>query len=123
MTKYLIVLPSYSADQAPHDSPAKEVTKVALRLRYHIEQVIPCELDENVITAPNSHIITEAVIQTAKEAGGNELRASVLFCLLICLRWFRIQAVAELWDSELNECRAVACEVIAKRMYGIPMYF
>ncbi|RJE21452.1 Potassium ion channel Yvc1 [Aspergillus sclerotialis] len=110
------LLPSYSADQAPHESPAREVSKVALRLKYQIEQVIPCELDESVITAPNSHIITDAVIQTAKQSGGDELRASVIFCLLICLRWFRIQAVAELWDSDLNECRAVACEVIAKRI-------
>lgn len=113
----LIVLPSHSADQVSPDSPAKEVTKVALRLKYQIEQVIPCELEERVITAPNSHVITDAVIQTAKQAGGDELRPSVLFCLLICLRWFKIQALVELWDSELNECRAVACEVIAKRMY------
>lgn len=112
------MLPSYSADQVPPDRPSKEVTKVALRLKYQIEQVIPYEIDEKLVTDANSRVITKQVIQTAKQAGGNDLRSCVLFCLLICLRWFRIQALVELWDSELNECRAVACEVIAKRMYA-----
>lgn len=111
------MLPTYSADQVPPDHPSKEITKVALRLKYQIEQVVPCELQEELITDANSRIITKAVIRTAKEAGGDDLRGCVIFCLLICLRWFRIQALVELWDSDLHECRAVACEVIAKRMY------
>lgn len=115
----LIVLPSSSTDQVAPDSPAKEVSKVALRLKYQIEQVIPHEVDESAITDPNSHIITKEVIQTAKQAGGDDLRACIIFCLLVCLRWFRIQATVELWDSDLNECRAVASEVIAKQMYEV----
>lgn len=117
------MLPSHSADQVSPDSPAKGVTKVALRLKYQIEQVIPHEVDERAITDPNSHIITKAVIETAKQAGGDDLQESVVFCLLVCLRWFRIQAVVELWDSDLNECKAVACEVIAKHMYEIRISF
>lgn len=112
----LVVLPTYSADQVPSDHPSKEITKVALRLKYQIEQVIAYEVDERQITDSNSLFITNAVIQTAKQAGGEDQRACILFCLLVCLRWFRIQAVVELWDSELHECRAAACEMIAKRM-------
>ena len=111
-----IVLPAFTDDQAPSTLPSKEVTKVALRLKYQVEQVVPCELDESDIINPNSRIITKDVIQTARLAGGDDLQACVPFCLLVCLRWFKIQAQEELWDSDLHERRAIACEVIAKRM-------
>ncbi|KAH8424198.1 putative potassium ion channel Yvc1 [Aspergillus melleus] len=110
------VLSAYAPDQLPSTHHAKEVTKVALRLKYQIEQVIPCELEESVIIDPNSRIITADVVQTARQAGGEELQACVLFCLLVCLRWFKIEATKELWDSDLHERRALACEVIAKRI-------
>ncbi|KAL4862547.1 hypothetical protein BDV12DRAFT_42340 [Aspergillus spectabilis] len=110
------LLPTHAGDETPTDHPAKEVTRLALRLKYQIEQVIPCELDEDSVTSSNSRIITHNVVQTAALAGGDELRACVPFCLLICLRWFRHQASQELWDSDLHELRATACEVIAKRI-------
>jgi hypothetical protein len=53
----------------PSAIPAPEVTKVALRLRYLIESVIPCELEEDSITKAHSHVITTAVVKAAKEAG------------------------------------------------------
>ncbi|KAL4796202.1 hypothetical protein BDV19DRAFT_82917 [Aspergillus venezuelensis] len=110
------LLPTHEGDETPADHPAKEVTRLALRLKYQIEQVIPCELDEDSITSPNSRIVTRDVVQTAKKAGGEHLRACVPFCLLVCLRWFKRQANSELWDADLHECRATACEVIAKRI-------
>ncbi|KAE8207274.1 hypothetical protein CF327_g7381 [Tilletia walkeri] len=48
---------------------AKQVTRVALRLKAFIEAVIPCELEEDLITRSHSRIITPAVIQAAKDAG------------------------------------------------------
>lgn len=96
--------------------PPKEVTKVALRLKYQIEEVIPIELDEDKITAANSGIITKQVVKTAKEAGGTEYAASVVYGLLVCKRWFKRQAYLELWDADLHNVRAVACEIIAKRI-------
>jgi hypothetical protein len=117
----LIVLPAYAGEEVTPSHPAKEVTKVALRLKYQIEQVIPCELDEDSITSPNSKIITHNVVETAVQAGGDDLRDCVPFCLLVCLRWFKRQATLELWDADLHELRATACEVIAKRMYVVPM--
>ncbi|CCX05149.1 hypothetical protein FPQ18DRAFT_402306 [Pyronema domesticum] len=94
--------------------PPKRVTAVALRLKYLIEQTVPCELKETQITRPHSEIITRNVVQLAREAGGHEDRACVVFCLLVCLRWFKRQSVLELYDADLNNLRAEACQVIAK---------
>ncbi|KAK2800811.1 hypothetical protein FQN50_007952, partial [Emmonsiellopsis sp. PD_5] len=110
------LLPVRRHDSIPPALPSKEVTKVALRLKYQIEQVISCELDEDAVTKPNSHIITKAVIQTTREAGGDQYRACVVYALLVCVRWFKLQALVELWDSDLHGLRAVACEVLAKRI-------
>ncbi|MCJ1474519.1 hypothetical protein MMC13_003177 [Lambiella insularis] len=96
--------------------PPAEVTKVALRLKYQIEQVIPCELEEWKITKANSPVITRKVALTAKEAGGKEYRSCVVYCLLVCKRWFMRQALLELWDADLHNVRAVACEVLAKKL-------
>jgi hypothetical protein len=76
--------------------------------------VIPCELEEEQITKPHSPILTRAVIETTKQAGGEEYRACVVYCLLVVKKWFKGQAVAELWDAELHEVRAVAAEMLAK---------
>lgn len=113
------MLPTYDSDPIVPALPAKEVTKVALRLKYQIEQVIPCELAENTITNPHSAVITKDVIQTAREAGGDEHRACVIYALLVCLRWFKSQATVELWDADLFDLRALACEIIAKALYGL----
>lgn len=110
------VLPTHERDEAQGLESAKEIAKVALRLRYQIEQVVCCELDESALTDSNSRIISEHVVQTAKRAGGEDYSACVVFCLIVCLRWFKMQANIELWDADLHHGRATACEVIAKRM-------
>lgn len=110
------MLPAYTADEISPALPAKEVTKIALRLKYQIEQVIPYELQQSLITNPNSTVITKNVIRTAKEAGGEEYRACVLFCLLVCQKWFHTEGLHALWDSPLCDCRALACQVIAKKL-------
>jgi hypothetical protein len=110
------LLPTSRDHGPPSPIPAKEVTKVALRLKYQIEQVVPCELEEDLITKPHSNIVTEAVIKTAKEAGGDEYKACVVFCLLVVKRWFKRQALKELWDADLHNARGVAAEMIAKRI-------
>ena len=112
----LSVLPSNRGDLISSALPPAEVTKIALRLKYQIEQVIPCELEEWKVTKANSPIITRKVILTAKEAGEKEHGACVVYCLLVCYRWFKRQANVELWDSDLHNVRAVACEVMAKQL-------
>lgn len=96
--------------------PAEKVTEVALRIRYLIEECIPCELKESHITSPHSKVINAKVLEAAKEAGGREYAACVVFCLLVNTRWWRHQALLELWDAELHYLRATACEVIAKKI-------
>lgn len=110
------LLPRYREQHIESAIPAPEVTKVALRLRYLIEEAVPCELEEHQITCPHSNVITNKVVQAAKEAGGTEHGACVVFCLLVVKRWFCHQATAELWDADLHSVRAVACEVIAKQI-------
>lgn len=112
-----IVLPSTRGEALESAIPPAEVTKIALRLKYQIERVIPCELEEARVTRANSPVITRKVIETAKEAGGEEYKGCVVYCLLVCRRWFKRQALIELWDADLHDLRAVACEVLAKQMY------
>lgn len=110
------VLPQFHEDELPSAIDPTEVTKVALRIRYLIEQTVPCEMEEDVITKAHSRVITRGVVKAAKEAGGKEFGACVVYCLLINKRWFKQQALLELYDADLHDVRAVACEVVAKRM-------
>lgn len=112
----LAVLPVSRGDGIPSAIPPAEVTKVALRLKYQIEQVVPCELEESKITRANSPVITRKVMATAREAGGKDHHACVVYCLLVCKRWFKQQARLELWDADLHSVRATACEVLAKQL-------
>ncbi|KAI9805121.1 MAG: hypothetical protein M1825_000955 [Sarcosagium campestre] len=110
------LLPTHNENTITSAIPSKEVTKVALRLRHLIEQVVPCELEEWKITKANSPVVTRRVELAAKQAGGDEHRACVVYCLLVCLRWFKRQAIVELWDADMHNVRAVACEVLAKHL-------
>ncbi|KFZ24170.1 hypothetical protein V502_01333 [Pseudogymnoascus sp. VKM F-4520 (FW-2644)] len=112
----ITMLPSYHEESLSSAIPAEEVTKVALRLRYLIEQCVPCELEVDLVTKAHSRIITHKVIQAAKEAGGTEYGACVVYALLVNKRWFVRQAMLEIWDAELHEVRATAAEVIAKQI-------
>ncbi|KAL7274333.1 Calcium channel yvc1 [Rhizina undulata] len=110
------LLPHGDRHPAHSAIPAKRVTKVAIKLKYLIEAAVSCELKESHITRPHSRIITHDVVRLAKEAGGDEDKGCVVYCLLVCLRWFKRQAVLELCDADLNALRAEACQVIAKRI-------
>ncbi|KAF2635462.1 hypothetical protein P280DRAFT_192796 [Massarina eburnea CBS 473.64] len=108
------LLPTRREHTPPSPIDAKAVTKVALRLKHQIEQVIPCELEPDLVTKAHSHIVTPAVIATSKQAGGKDHKACVVYCLLVVKKWFKQQALAELWDADLHDVRATAAEVIAK---------
>lgn len=110
------LLPRFNHDQIRSAIPPPEVTKVCLRLRHLVQECVPCEMEVSRVTTPHSRIITQKVIQAAKEAGGNETRGCVVYCLLVNQRWFKHEAIAELWDSDLHKLRAEACGVIAKAL-------
>lgn len=111
-----LVLPTYHDEGYPSALDPVEVTKVALRLKYLIEECVPCELEEELITKAHSRIVTPKVLKAAKEAGGDDCAACVVYCLLVNRRWFKRQAKLEIWDAVLYNIRAVAAEVIAKRL-------
>jgi hypothetical protein len=98
---YISVLPTYRGEVVTSALPANEVTKVALKLKYQIEQVICIELDESSITNANSSVITKDVVATARNAGGEEFKACVIYCLLVCVRWFKIQSRLEVGQKGL----------------------
>lgn len=77
---------------APPVDP-KQVTKICLRLKHQIEQIIPYELEEEKVTKANSPIITQAVLDTANRAGadGEDKTACVVYCLLIVKKWFKVR--------------------------------
>ncbi|KAI0467652.1 hypothetical protein F4859DRAFT_493157 [Xylaria cf. heliscus] len=110
------LLPTHQDPSIQSAIPAPEVTKIALRLRYLVQECVPCELEEHQITEPHSKVITHKVIRAAREAGGVENRACVVYCLLVAKHWFRRQSLRELWDASLHQLRATACEVIAKHI-------
>ena len=110
------------AEYVQQEIPAEEVTKVALRLKHQVETVIPVELEEEQVTKALSPIINAKVVQTAREAGGEKHKDCVVYALLVCKSWFYKQSLLELWDADLHNVRATACEVIAKRMcVGSPL--
>ena len=78
--------------------------------------MIPCEIEEFKVTKANSPVITRNVMHTALEAGGKEYKACVVYGLLVCHRWFKKQALLELWDADLHDVRRVACDILAKRI-------
>ncbi|KAK6525738.1 hypothetical protein TWF281_010785 [Arthrobotrys megalospora] len=103
-------------EEQPTGIDAKTVTLVAMRIKYLVEETVPCELAEEQITKPHSAILTNEVIELARNAGGEENKACVIYCLLVCLQWFRWQSVKELYDADLGQLRAVACQMLAKRI-------
>ncbi|KAF3188201.1 hypothetical protein TWF225_003956 [Orbilia oligospora] len=103
-------------EEQPTGIDAKTVTLVAMRIKYLVEETIPCELDEDQITRPHSAIINNNVIELARNAGGDENKSCVIYCLLVCLEWFRWQSKKELYDADLGQLRAVACQILAKRI-------
>ncbi|KAL4732397.1 Calcium channel yvc1 [Fusarium chlamydosporum] len=110
------LLPHYRNQEISSAAPPAEVMKVCLRLRHLIRECIPCELEESAITRSHSTVITNKVVQAAREAGGQKYRACVVYALLVNMRWFKREAIFELWDADLHDLRAVACTVIAKQI-------
>ncbi|KAF3904922.1 hypothetical protein ABW20_dc0108801 [Dactylellina cionopaga] len=87
-----------------------------MRIKYLVEETVPCELVEDDIIKPHSPIITNKVIELCRNAGGDENKSCVIYCLLVCLQWFRWQSLKELYDADLGHLRATACQMLAKRI-------
>ncbi|KAF4966574.1 hypothetical protein FSARC_5816 [Fusarium sarcochroum] len=110
------LLPHHRNQNISSATPPNEVMKVCLRLRHLVRECVPCELEESAITRSHSTVITNKVVQAAKEAGGQRYESCVVYALLVNMRWFKREAIVELWDADLHDLRATACGVIAKQI-------
>lgn len=72
------MLPHNRNEQSDASVPPAEVYKVCLRLRHLIQECIPCEMEEAIVTRAHSPIITDKVIKAAKEAAGKDYRGCVV---------------------------------------------
>ncbi|CAN6614231.1 calcium channel Yvc1p [Trichomonascus vanleenenianus] len=105
----------------------KHVLKIALRVKKLIDTVVPVAFDEETVTKPDSPVLTERIFQLLLEAAGGKgdgavntssrkYRATLVFVLLTCKRWYMTSANRVLYDSTLFELRALAAEHLAKRV-------
>ncbi|GMM38627.1 Yvc1 protein [Saccharomycopsis crataegensis] len=121
-----LLVDSNASDIGIWSSPSpRQVLRVALNLKYLIDQVIPIQLDLELITNPYSDILTTKVVNLAIEAAGGKgegkvgttsrrYRAVLIYCLLINAKWYRALSLSELHDAELHLSRMTAAAQLAK---------
>ncbi|KAJ4479281.1 calcium activated cation channel [Lentinula aciculospora] len=105
-----ILPPAKTAKPSP-----ETLSKLVKRLRALTLRLLPVEVDPKAINEPTSRIITPQVISAYRAAAG-DFDEALPYCLL--------RARAEfMWDSDHNAAdydenfgRAIACEVIARRI-------
>ncbi|KAK9477094.1 hypothetical protein V1514DRAFT_334852 [Lipomyces japonicus] len=112
---YAALLPRDEVQVASIISP-REITVVTLKLKSLIDELIPIEVKETRITRPGGSVITPDVIELAVQAAPGEKKACLIFALLICKHWYHKLELAALFDADLYALRALACEILAKRI-------
>ncbi|KAI9467155.1 calcium activated cation channel [Lactarius psammicola] len=91
------------------------LAKLIQRLRILTLSLLPLEVDPRSINDPTSRIITPQVISAYIAAGGDLVEA-LPYCLLRARRDFMIEANRNAADYGENRGRAIACEVLARRI-------
>ncbi|KAI0036049.1 calcium activated cation channel [Vararia minispora EC-137] len=89
--------------------------KLVVRLRALTLSLLPLEVSTESINSPTSRIITPQVIQTYIAAAGDLIDA-LPYCLLRARQDFVKQANSDAADYDENYGRAIACEVLARRI-------
>ncbi|KZT29239.1 hypothetical protein NEOLEDRAFT_1174961 [Neolentinus lepideus HHB14362 ss-1] len=116
----------YLRDEIPEDQTSllsvKSVTpspgtatKLVRRLRALTLKLLPLEVDPNTVKEPTSRIITPEVINAYIAAAGDFVEA-LPYCLLRARREFMWEANHNPADYGENFGRAIACEVIARKI-------
>lgn len=95
--------------------PARKVTQVARKIRHLMVQLIPIEVKESHILNPKSRIITNSVLDLIESAADDE-PGCVIFCCVWVARYFHHMCLKDLPDADVHVLRAIACEVVAKRL-------
>ncbi|KAG2369676.1 hypothetical protein BDR07DRAFT_1388088 [Suillus spraguei] len=91
------------------------LTKLVKRLKALATKLLPVEVDEKSINDPISRIITANVISAFSDAAGDFVEA-LPYCLLRAHAEFMREAYLDPADFGENRGRAVACEVLARRI-------
>ncbi|KIY69733.1 hypothetical protein CYLTODRAFT_420417 [Cylindrobasidium torrendii FP15055 ss-10] len=95
--------------------PPDVLSKLVKRLRALTLTLLPVEVEpENLIT-PTSNVITPQVVSAYLAAAGDFVEA-LPYCLLRARAEFMWDANHDAADYDENYCRAIACEVIARRI-------
>ncbi|KAK0546222.1 Calcium channel yvc1 [Tilletia horrida] len=94
------------------DVSPKTISALIRRVRALIVQLIPAEIEPETITGTEG-ILTPAVIRTFDLAGG-DFADAVPFCLIESYHEFKKDA--DRIDYDLNQLRATACEIAARRL-------
>ncbi|KIY49452.1 hypothetical protein FISHEDRAFT_41344 [Fistulina hepatica ATCC 64428] len=91
------------------------LSKLVKRLRILTLTLLPVEVSSEEINAPTSRIITPQVI-SAYRASAGDFTEALPYCLLRARQEFLYDAYNNAADYEENHGRAVACEVLARRI-------
>ncbi|KAH9977639.1 calcium activated cation channel [Lactifluus volemus] len=91
------------------------LAKLIKRLRILTSTLLPLEVDPKSISDPTSRIVTPSVVSAYIGAAGDLVEA-LPYCLLRARRDFMIQANRDVADYGENRGRAVACEVLARKI-------
>ncbi|KAK7061976.1 hypothetical protein R3P38DRAFT_682340 [Favolaschia claudopus] len=112
--------PLMAVDSDDKPSP-QTLTKLIKRLRSLTLTLLPVEVDPESINNPTSRIITPRVIKAYKDAAGDFVDA-LPYCLLRARAEFMWDANHNPADYDENFGRAIACEVLARRIvhYAAP---
>ncbi|KAI5480689.1 calcium activated cation channel [Pseudohyphozyma bogoriensis] len=97
---------------APHP---KTVARLIKRIRALTMELLPIQVDPDELMSPTSSIITAEVVESYSKIGGS-FQHVVPFALLEARRYFRAMAYLNPSDSDENNGRKLACEVIARKL-------
>ncbi|KAI5124740.1 hypothetical protein M0805_005375 [Coniferiporia weirii] len=102
-----------------HASP-DTLTKLVKRLRALTLKLLPVVVSPKELIDPTSRIISPHVIATYERASG-DFQETLPYCLLQARQSFMWDANHNPADYDENYCRAIACEVLARRIvHGAP---
>ncbi|KAJ3917029.1 calcium activated cation channel [Lentinula edodes] len=101
---------------AKNAKPSPEtLTKLVKRLRALTLKLLPVEVDPQAVNEPTSRIITPQVISAFRAAAG-DFDETLPYCLLRARAEFMWDADHNAADYDENFGRAIACEVLARRI-------
>ncbi|KAE9409981.1 hypothetical protein BT96DRAFT_962045 [Gymnopus androsaceus JB14] len=99
-----------------HVKPSPDtITKLVKRLRALTLKLLPVEVEPKQLNEPTSRIITHQVISAFRAAAG-DFDETLPYCLLRARAEFKWDADHDAADYDENFGRAIACEVLARRI-------